>query len=115
MAVFVRAGFSVAPDQRQQFELVAAELRSVAHTERGVIGYEWHAGDEPNGYLVIEHFADSSAMITHAEIAAGLLEQLAAVSRMTFMELYGEVSSELRAKVASMPQSLRIYAPAAQG
>jgi quinol monooxygenase YgiN len=112
MALFVRAQFEVPAEKEQAFEKIAADLRDVARQEPGVLGYEWYSGQEPGVYLALEHFADSAAMVTHAELAHDLLNQLAHNSRMVSMELHGVVDVTLRAAVERMPRTLTIFEPA---
>jgi quinol monooxygenase YgiN len=103
MTVFVRARFEVPPHRTEDFHRTAAALRELAHSEPGVLSYEWHTAGEPGVYLAVEHFADSAAMLTHAELAARLLAELAESSQMAFLELYGEVTPQLRSRVERMP------------
>jgi quinol monooxygenase YgiN len=109
MTIFVRARFDVQPHQKPTFQQVATALRELAHGEPGVLSYEWHAGTEPGIYLAVEHFADSTAMMVHAELAKNLLNKLAESSQMVFMELYGEVSPQLRSMVEPMSESLTVF------
>ena len=97
----VKATHAVAAERIDEFKKLASEMIDlVAASEPGYSSYEWYLSDDQGTCTILGTLEDSEAVLHHLDNIAEMIGPLSEVAPATGIELYGEVSDELRQAVA---------------
>jgi hypothetical protein len=81
-------------------------MEIVRTKDSGTLQMDIYLNDDESECMVIERYRDSAALIEHAENLGDLFEAILATVSVVHAEILGEVSAELRAKLADGPVQL---------
>ncbi len=99
--VRVKATHAVAAGRFEEFEKLATEMIDwVRASEPGYLSYEWYLGDDERTATIVGVLRDSDAVLNHLANIGEMIGSLAEVAPATGIELYGDLSEELRKAVA---------------
>jgi quinol monooxygenase YgiN len=84
----------------------AQAMEIVRTKDSGTLQMDIYLNDDESECMVIERYRDSAALIEHAENLGDLFEAILATVSVVHAEILGEVSAELRAKLADGPVQL---------
>jgi quinol monooxygenase YgiN len=93
----VRFGVDLAinPGKFDQFDRIAQEMIAGTLKEPGALGYEWFLSSDRKRCLLLETYADASAVLAHMKgQAAGLVPKLLETSSINSFEVYGDPGPE---------------------
>jgi quinol monooxygenase YgiN len=92
--------------QVEEFKRISAECLRIVRTEdAGTLQYDTYFNDDESECIVLERFRDSDALILHSENMAPLMDSIMATGTVSG-ELLGDLSEELRARMAGSPVGL---------
>jgi quinol monooxygenase YgiN len=93
----------------EEFKRLSAQAVEIARTkDSGTLQYEIYLNDDESEGMVLERYRDSEALIEHGANLGDLATAIFATG--TFVgEVLGEVTPELKAKLADGP--VRIFTP----
>jgi quinol monooxygenase YgiN len=98
--------FTFHAGQVDEFKRLSAEcLEIVKAKDRGTLQYDTYFNEDETECIVLERFRDSDALILHSENMAPLMESIMATGAVSG-ELLGDLSDDLRAKMAGSPVGL---------
>lgn len=88
------------------FKRLSAEcLEIVRSKDVGTLQYDTYLNADETESIVLERFRDADALILHSENMAPLMESIMATGTVSG-ELLGDLSDELRARMAESPVGL---------
>jgi quinol monooxygenase YgiN len=91
------------------FKRLAAQCMEIVRTkDTGTLQYDIYFNDDESECVVLERYADSDALISHAAHVADISEAILATGSVSG-EVLGEPSAELRSALADGP--VRLLAP----
>ena len=94
------ARFKFHEGKLEEFKRLSAQCIEIVRTkDTGTLQYDIYFNDDQSECIVIERYKDSEALIEHAEHIGDLMEAIVATGSVSG-ELLGELSPELRAKMA---------------
>lgn len=97
------AKFSVHPGKESEFkDLIPQLIAKVKANETGAERYEWYLDPEGKTCHVLETYSDSQSTLAHVANVGDLLEKMFAISDFEG-DMYGNLSEELQAAIASLP------------
>ena len=104
------ARFKIHEGKLEEFKRLSAQCMEIVRTkDAGTLQYETYFNDDQSECMVLERYRDSGALIEHAaHIGDDLMEAIVATGSVSG-ELLGELSSELRAKMAG--GEVRLFTP----
>jgi len=92
----------------EEFKRLNAQCREiVAAKDPGTLQYDVFFNDDESECIVVERYRDSDALLQHSVNLAHLMEPILATGTVSG-ELLGDVSAELREKLAGSP--VRLFA-----
>lgn len=104
--ILVRATFKIHDGKLNEFKSLAGQAMSaVKANEPGNLQYDWYFNEDNTECVVHETYADSNAVFAHAGNVGELLGKLGQVSDL-LLEVYGDVSQELKKVIADMKGKL---------
>ena len=90
----------------EEFKRVSAECLEIVRTnDVGTLQYDTYFNDDESECIVLERFRDSESLIVHSHNMAPLMESIMATGAVSG-ELLGDLSDELRARMAGSPVGL---------
>ena len=93
----------------EEFKVVAASpLEIVREKDNGVRQYDWFLSADQSECVVRERYVDSQAVLDHLAIVGDQLGALVGLSDLS-LELYGDVSPELRQALDTFNPSVFSY------
>ena len=93
----------------EEFKVVAASaLETVREKDAGTRQYDWFLSADQSECVVRERYVDSQALIDHLAIVGDQLGALVGLSDLS-LELYGDVSPELRQALDTLNPSVFSY------
>jgi len=93
----------------EEFKRLSAQCLEIVRTkDTGTLQYEIYFNDDQSECIVLERYRDSEALIEHAAHIGDLMEAIVATGSVSG-ELLGELSPELRAKMAD--SEVRLFTP----
>ena len=96
----VKATHSVAAGRVDDFKKLASEMIDVVKaSEPGYLSYQWYLSDDEGTCTIVGVLQDSEAVLNHLANIGDMIGPLSEVAPATGIELYGNVSDELRAAV----------------
>jgi quinol monooxygenase YgiN len=100
------ARFTFHEGKVEEFKRLSAQCMEIVRTkDTGTLQYEIYFNDEESDCIVLERYRDSESLIEHGANVSHLMEPILATASVTG-ELLGELSAELRAKMADGPVRL---------
>ena len=94
------ARFTFHEGKLEEFKRLSAQAMEIVRTkDTGTLQYEIYFNDDQSQCIVLERYKDSEALIEHGAHLGDLSEAILATGH-TAVELLGEPSAELRAKLA---------------
>ena len=94
------ARFTFHEGKLDEFKRLSAEcMQIVREKDTGTLQYDTYFNDDESECMVLERFRDSDALIEHSEHLSHLMEPIMATGSVSG-ELLGDLSPELRAKMA---------------
>jgi quinol monooxygenase YgiN len=95
----------------EEYKRLSAQAMDIVRTkDSGTLQFDIYLNDDESECMVIERYRDSDALIEHSENLRELSEAILAIVSVVHGEVLGEVSAELRAKLADSPvQPFRPY------
>jgi quinol monooxygenase YgiN len=95
------ARFKFHEGKLEEFKRLSAQAMDIVRTQdTGTLQYDTYFNDDLSEALVIERFRDSDALIQHSANLGELSAAILAIVSVVHGELLGELSEELRAKLA---------------
>lgn len=92
------------PGKVADFRVIASEfIRRVDAEEPDTLNYEWFLDRNQETCIILEDYRDSDALLFHLENIRDLYAQLFALCEITRLQVFGDVSAEVRS--AHMPQT----------
>lgn len=92
-----------------EFKRLSAECMEIVRAkDPGTLQYDTYFNDDETECMVLERFRDSDALIQHSENLSHLMARIVATGSVSG-ELLGDLSPELRAKMAGT--EVRLFAP----
>ncbi len=86
---------AINPGKFDQFDRIAQEMIAGTLKEPGALGYEWFLSSDRKRCLLLETYADASAVLAHMKgLAAGLVPKLLETSSINSFEVYGDPGPE---------------------
>lgn len=92
---------SIANDKLDQFTALAKDAVVAVRGEAGALQYDWFLSDDQTKCVVLERYASSEAVLAHLANAGALIGQLAGLGGGLAIEVFGDVSPELRQALAA--------------
>jgi quinol monooxygenase YgiN len=95
----------------EEFKRLSAQAMEIVRAQElgTTLQYDTYFNDDESEAVVIERYRDSQALIEHGEHLAALMEPIIATASVSG-ELLGELSPELKAKMAGdVPQLFTLY------
>jgi quinol monooxygenase YgiN len=105
MSVLVRAELAVTPGRAADALELARKLARAAADEAGTLRYEWFGSEDDGALVVIEEYDSPEAAIRHNEHCADLLGRIGEVTRLTRVDVHGDLDAALLAWIADHPQA----------
>ena len=68
-------------------------------TEKGMLQYDWYVAEDKKAIKVLETYTDSEAVLFHFDNCKPFFSRLGEVRTFVGLEIYGDASAELRARV----------------
>lgn len=104
------ARFKLHKDRIEEFKRLSAQCMEIVRTrDTGTLQYDVYFNDDQSECTVLERYRDSDALIEHsANIGSELMEAILATGTVEG-QMMGDLSAELRAKLAGGPVGL--FAP----
>ena len=103
------ARFMIHEGKLEEFKRLSAQCLEIVRTkDTGTLQYEIYFNDDQSECIVLERYRDSEALIEHAAHIGDLMEAIVATGSVSG-ELLGELSPELRAKMAD--SEVRLFTP----
>lgn len=100
--VQLRATFpSIASEKLEEFKALAEKAVVSVRGEAGALQYDWFLSDDQTACVVFEKYASSEAVLAHLANAGGVIGQLAGLGGGLDLEVFGDVSPELRKALAA--------------
>jgi quinol monooxygenase YgiN len=66
--VNVIATRKVVPGKQKEFEEILKEMETgTLANDKGCLRYEWYRSDAPHTYILLEHWADRAAVLSHQQ------------------------------------------------
>jgi quinol monooxygenase YgiN len=88
----------------EEYKRLSARAMDIVRTkDSGTLQFDIYLNDDESECMVIERYRDSDALIEHSENLGELSEAILAIVSVVHGEVLGEVSAELRAKLADSP------------
>jgi quinol monooxygenase YgiN len=88
----------------EEFKRLSAQAMEIVKTkDSGTLQYDIYLNHDESECMVIERYRDSEALIEHFENIGDLTEAVLATVSVVHGEVLGEVSAELRARLADSP------------
>jgi quinol monooxygenase YgiN len=112
VSVLVRAELAVTPGRAADAVELARKLARAAEDEAGTLRYEWFGSADDGTLVVIEEYDSPEAAIQHNEHCADLLGRVGEVTRLTRVDVHGDLDAALLAWIAGHPQA-RAHSPLA--
>jgi quinol monooxygenase YgiN len=107
MTIEVLAVFpDIAPHNLAEFKQRAAELLEISMPEAGTLRYDWFFADDDTKCAVHEVYSDSDAMLVHLGHMGHLIGRLVELGGGIEPTIFGTMSPELAAAVASFHATL---------
>ena len=101
------ARFKFHEGKAEEYKRLSAQAMEIVRTkDGGTLQFDTYLNDDESECMVIERYRDSAALIEHAENLGDLFEAILATVSVVHGEVLGEVSAELRAKLADGPVQL---------
>ncbi|AIY48002.1 putative quinol monooxygenase [Mycolicibacterium fortuitum] len=98
----LRATFpNIANDKLEEFKTVAEKAVVAVRGESGALQYDWFLNENQTKCVVLEKYQKSEAVLAHLANAGALIGQLAALGGGLNIEVFGDVSPELRQALAA--------------
>ena len=98
--------FTFHPGGVEEFKHLSARcLEIVRSNDDGTLQYDTFFNADESQSIVLERFRDADALILHGENMAPLMESIMATAAVSG-ELLGDLSEELRARMAGSPVGL---------
>ncbi len=76
-------------------ELIPVLISAVREKEPGALNYDWYLNEKTMECVVVETYADSQAVLSHAGNVGELLQKLLEIADIS-VEIYGNPNEELR-------------------
>jgi quinol monooxygenase YgiN len=105
MSIIVRAEVQVLPEDLDAFREVAGQLVAASNDEPGTVQYRWFVTGDPTTFVVIEEYVDESAAFEHNQHCAELLDRSGRVSRLTSVDVHGDLGPDLVRWIEQHPQA----------
>ena len=103
------ARFKIHEGKLEEFKRLSAQCMEIVRTkDTGTLQYEIYFNDDQSECVVLERYRDSEALIEHTAHIRDLMEAIVATGSVSG-ELLGELSPELRAKMAGTV--VRLFTP----
>jgi quinol monooxygenase YgiN len=112
VSVLVRAELAVTPGRAADAVELARKLARAAADEAGTLRYDWFGSEDDGALVVIEEYDSPEAAIQHNERCADLLGRIGEVTRLTRVDVHGDLDAALLAWIAGRPQA-RAHSPLA--
>lgn len=97
----VKATHSVIAEKVDDFKQLASEMIDVVQTsEPGYLSYQWYLSEDERTCTIVGVLEDSEAVLNHLANIGEMIGPLSEVAPATGIELYGDLSDELRQAVA---------------
>jgi quinol monooxygenase YgiN len=94
------ARFTFHEGRVEEFKRLSAECMEIVRAkDTGTLQYDIYFNDDESRCVVIERYRDADALLEHAENIGGLMGAILATGSVSG-ELLGELSPDLRAKMA---------------
>lgn len=101
-AIHFRATFpSIANDKLEAFKSLAQEAVVSVRGESGALQYDWFLSDDQTKCVVLEKYETSAAALAHLANAGSLIGRLAKLGGGLDLEVFGNVSADLRQALAA--------------
>jgi len=95
---------SINPGMADDFLEVASKfIQRVEAREQNTLSYEWFLDERRETCCILERYRDDEAQLEHLANIRDLYSQLFALSEITRLQVFGDVSSEV--KDAHLPQT----------
>lgn len=109
-SIRLRATFpSIAKDKLEAFKALAQEAVVAVRGEAGAQQYDWFLSDDQTKCVVLEKYENGEAVLAHMASSGALIGQLAALGGGIELEVFGDLSPELKQALAAA--SPATYAP----
>ena len=103
------ARFKFHEGKLEEFKRLSVQCMEIVRTkDTGTLQYEIYFNDDQSECIVLERYRDSEALIEHGAHIGDLMEAIVATGSVSG-ELLGELSPELRAKMAD--SEVRLFTP----
>lgn len=97
----VKATHSVVAGRVDDFKQLASEMIDVVETsEPGYLSYQWYLSEDERTCTIVGVLEDSEAVLNHLANISEMIGPLSELAPATGIELYGDLSDELREAVA---------------
>ena len=101
------ARFRFHEGKAEEYKRLSAQVMDIVRAkDSGTLQFDIYLNDDESECMVIERYRDSDALIEHFENLGELSEAILAIVSVVHGEVLGEVSAELRAKLADSPVQL---------
>ncbi|MEZ0364856.1 putative quinol monooxygenase [Mycobacterium sp. pUA109] len=98
----LRATFpNIANEQLEEFKALAQDAVVSVRGEAGALQYDWFLSDDQTKCVVLEKYESSEAVLAHLANAGALIGRLAKLGGGLDIEVFGDVSPELRQALAA--------------
>jgi quinol monooxygenase YgiN len=109
--LYIVARFAIQAERGAEFRAVAADcLATCTNHDPGTTAYEWFLGEDPSRCIVLEEYADSTAMLAHMNNARPFVERIRQAAGAEALAL-GTPSAMLREAVSGR----LVFVPRFQG
>ncbi len=87
--------------QLEPLRTLMQEMVSATEAEAGTLSYEWFLSEDGRSCHINERYADSDAVMAHlGSFGANFADRFLACVTPTSIDVYGDVSEEVRASLA---------------
>ncbi len=83
-------------------ETISRLVDHIGKTEKDTLIYSWHLNDDGTEVRVVEHYANSDAVLFHAKNYAAFAKELAALRKVKAFNICGNPSPELKEAFAAI-------------
>ena len=111
------ARFRFLEGKREEYLRLSEQANAiVAEKDSGTLQYDLFLNDDQTECMIVERYRDSDAAMEHAANLGHLFDEVLATVSLVHGELLGELSDELRAKLAGseVPELFTPYRPERQ-